>query len=325
MRLYEGQQAVVSTGGSHFWPYGLNFDSEDGVSARERHVKMVAALRFDIGIVVDSDGDMLPDDWETHHFGSLAQTGTGDPDGDGLVNLDEHRTDADPNQACPVRDGHAYRIRSQRSGLLLTAIVPTAGDAFTLTEQRSDGAAPEAQWIARLVGEGWFRFENVESGWVLEVPSTSVASGLPVRQAPWMTVLRQQWRVVGGPGAQTGYTQLANRETARVVDGLVGTTEGTGVQQYPFWGDTSQQFWQFEEVPTQGEPDAGPMTDGGMPPIDASMPGMDGGMLDDGGTAPDGGGGLRGSCSVGHSRRSSSWWITIVALGLMSTLRRRRV
>jgi hypothetical protein len=34
----------------------------------------------------DTDGDGLPDAWETTHFGNLTQTGTGDPDGDGFTN-----------------------------------------------------------------------------------------------------------------------------------------------------------------------------------------------------------------------------------------------
>lgn len=37
----------------------------------------------------DTDHDGLPDSWEQFYFGSLAQTATGDPDGDGLGNLHE--------------------------------------------------------------------------------------------------------------------------------------------------------------------------------------------------------------------------------------------
>ena len=46
---------------------------------------------------VDTDGDGLPDDWELAHFGSLAHAGNGDPDGDGVSNLNEYRAGTDPN------------------------------------------------------------------------------------------------------------------------------------------------------------------------------------------------------------------------------------
>jgi hypothetical protein len=45
---------------------------------------------------VDSDGDSLADAWEMQHFGSLAQNGSGDPDGDGVNNLREYRAGTNP-------------------------------------------------------------------------------------------------------------------------------------------------------------------------------------------------------------------------------------
>ncbi|MBL9171917.1 MAG: hypothetical protein JNL10_00150 [Verrucomicrobiales bacterium] len=46
--------------------------------------------------VVDTDGDGLPDVWEQDHFGSRAEGAMGDPDGDGLTNLDEYRAHTSP-------------------------------------------------------------------------------------------------------------------------------------------------------------------------------------------------------------------------------------
>ena len=40
--------------------------------------------------MVDTDGDNLPDWWETEQFGSLAQTATADPDQDGFTNAEEY-------------------------------------------------------------------------------------------------------------------------------------------------------------------------------------------------------------------------------------------
>jgi RHS repeat-associated protein len=46
----------------------------------------------------DSDQDGLRDEWEWRHFGGLHQTGDGDPDNDGQVNLLEYQTGRDPNK-----------------------------------------------------------------------------------------------------------------------------------------------------------------------------------------------------------------------------------
>ena len=80
----------------HFWPYGLNYDNEDGTTNRVRHIKMVSAMRRDMGIVSDSDGDGIPNDWEMFYFGDLTQTATGDADGDGANNLAEYNADTNP-------------------------------------------------------------------------------------------------------------------------------------------------------------------------------------------------------------------------------------
>ncbi|MFM2296441.1 MAG: hypothetical protein RL117_148 [Verrucomicrobiota bacterium] len=104
-KLFDGPTASIGCDGAHFWPYGLNYDNEDSASARVRHVKIVAAMRRDMGIVgrseddgqFDDDQDQLPDDWEMFRFGNLAQTGSGDPDQDGISNRAEYLSDQDPN------------------------------------------------------------------------------------------------------------------------------------------------------------------------------------------------------------------------------------
>jgi len=45
----------------------------------------------------DTDEDKLPDDWEDEHFGNLQQASDGDPDQDGLDNLQEYQEGTDPN------------------------------------------------------------------------------------------------------------------------------------------------------------------------------------------------------------------------------------
>jgi hypothetical protein len=50
VRQFDGPSANVNTDGTHFWPYGLNFDNEGGTENFRRHVLMIAALRRDMGI-----------------------------------------------------------------------------------------------------------------------------------------------------------------------------------------------------------------------------------------------------------------------------------
>ncbi len=253
IKLFDGQGAVLSTGGTHFWPYGLNYDNEDGAAARERHCKLLSAFRFDMGIVVDSDGDGMRDDWETFHFGDLSENADGDPDADGIHNIDEQESDADPNQACPVRDGETYVLRCQRSDRAITLQGNSVSEGTELALHTVD-RAPAQQWTAHYVGAGFFRFTAADSELVMEVPGTDTASGRTLRLATWTSAFQQQWRIVDGPGAEPGYFQISNRETARVADGLDGA-EGAHVQQYPMLGNISQQFWRFEAL--DSEVDAG--------------------------------------------------------------------
>ncbi|MEU0026971.1 hypothetical protein [Streptomyces sp. NPDC006335] len=44
VRQFDGSSAKLSTGGGHFWPYGLNYDNEFSGTAADRHVRIVEAM-----------------------------------------------------------------------------------------------------------------------------------------------------------------------------------------------------------------------------------------------------------------------------------------
>jgi len=47
---FEGTASVLHGDSQHIWPYGLNYDSEDSYTNRIRHVRLVEAMRCDMGI-----------------------------------------------------------------------------------------------------------------------------------------------------------------------------------------------------------------------------------------------------------------------------------
>jgi hypothetical protein len=50
LREFDGEEAVLNADRMHFWPYGLNYDNESDEVKDVRHVKMVAAMRKDMGL-----------------------------------------------------------------------------------------------------------------------------------------------------------------------------------------------------------------------------------------------------------------------------------
>ncbi|WYZ36570.1 hypothetical protein EsH8_II_000076 [Colletotrichum jinshuiense] len=47
LRSWDGSDATISCGGSHFWPYGLNYDTEWSETNANRHVQIVNAMIAD--------------------------------------------------------------------------------------------------------------------------------------------------------------------------------------------------------------------------------------------------------------------------------------
>ncbi len=52
---------MLSADDSHFWPYGLNYSTEDSIENRRRHVRMVGALRADMRLRNGNASEVLGD------------------------------------------------------------------------------------------------------------------------------------------------------------------------------------------------------------------------------------------------------------------------
>jgi hypothetical protein len=71
----------------------------------------------------DTDGDGLPDSWETEQFGSLNATASADADGDGTTNMMEYLAGTNPLSAASV-----FRPATHSSGGKLVLTVPTVSN-----------------------------------------------------------------------------------------------------------------------------------------------------------------------------------------------------
>jgi hypothetical protein len=65
---------------------------------------------FSVG-ATDSDSDGLPDSWEMQYFGNLNQSANGDPDGDGLTNLQEFQQGRNPTKSALADNGDFINLK----------------------------------------------------------------------------------------------------------------------------------------------------------------------------------------------------------------------
>ncbi len=146
IQLYLGANATIGCDGAHFWPYGLNYSDEDGPTERYRHVKLVAAMRWDMGLVGDSNGDGVPDDWDMFWFGTLT------PSVNASNNLAAYLADVSPLPTVSlVQTNLAFSV----SGTNLTLSWPADHVGWTLLQQTNrlqQGISANTNDWMRVVG-----------------------------------------------------------------------------------------------------------------------------------------------------------------------------
>ncbi len=120
--IFEWTPAAEQTG-----TYTIVFRADDGALQTYRSVTIRVTS------AEDTDADGMPDAWEMHYFGSLAQDATTDFDGDGVSDLEEYLggTDpTDPNDPCTANCNPSTLVAhagADRSILMGTASIVAGG------------------------------------------------------------------------------------------------------------------------------------------------------------------------------------------------------
>ena len=89
--------------------------------------------------LVDTDSDGLDDDWETTHFGNLSQTDSGDPDSDGMTNLEEYTHGFNPTVADAFDDADGDRF-------------PNIFEIRNSSDPNDDGSTPTPGYVVNGAG-----------------------------------------------------------------------------------------------------------------------------------------------------------------------------
>ena len=128
-------------------------------------------------IITDTDGDGLPDDWETLYFGDLTRDGNGDFDGDGLTDLDEYINGTDPTLADTDDDGmpDGWEVDYGLDPLSNDGYEDPDGDGFTNLHEYLLGTDP----FETLVTVN-FRSIGTNSGVLFDTGTASVANGAKI-------------------------------------------------------------------------------------------------------------------------------------------------
>ena len=136
-------------------------------------------------LMLDEDGDGLPDSWELASFGNLNQTSTGDFDGDGVSNEEEYLDGTDAANGASAR----YRLTVQSDGGMVA--VSPARSSFTLGEVVTLTATAFSPYTFR----GWTGDTNSDRATITLVMTTnrSVFAHLGPQFLIWTNTSSGDW------------------------------------------------------------------------------------------------------------------------------------
>ena len=173
----------------HYWPYGLNYDSEWNATSEARQPLMMAAMRQDMGFSNGAKSSPIANGTYKiiNHYSGLALDVYNNNKSAGAT-VDQWPYNSGSNQKWKVTQAgnNQYQITSVLSGLALDdygwAAEGASGakvDTWTIT-----GAANQRWWIqSSTSGGSWYKIINVYSGMAID-PGYTKANGASVLQYP---------------------------------------------------------------------------------------------------------------------------------------------
>ncbi|MBB4155173.1 hypothetical protein GGQ80_003091 [Sphingomonas jinjuensis] len=188
IRAFDGAQAVLNADRMHFWPYGLNYDSE--FAETQRNTQLVSAQRADMRLGVDETAAIAGVRRFHNRSGQLVLQGATT----GATPTEEANAPASAKQQWRVTFADGFvTLTNAESGL---AIEGTAsGDNVAAVMAPASGATRQ-QWEMMPVGEGgWFLLRNRATGNCLDNIG-NLAVGGAVRLWGCGFHPNQQWQLV---------------------------------------------------------------------------------------------------------------------------------
>ncbi len=131
--------------------------------------KMTTGGRLDLLKIIDTDGDGLPDWWETEKFGNLTQTAAADPDADGFSNLQEFLAGTSP------------QIASSRLNFATYAPGGTGSHDFILTFPSMENTIYRVQWSNNLTTWSPLGSDLTGTGSAMQISDPSALPAAPAR------------------------------------------------------------------------------------------------------------------------------------------------
>ncbi len=199
----DGAGAVLHGDKMHFWPYGLNQDSEASPENNRRHVRMVAALRRDMGIhsfqqklftiAVPSGAYRLT---PRHAPGkALAVQGNNPDNGAFLVIWDANGQDAQ-KFLLDLQDDATYRIRTALPGNRAVELPNGETNNGTQIQLWDDNGNPSQRWYLIPLDDTWFKIapkSNINRS--MDVDNLGTENGTFAQIWDYQENLNQQWKL----------------------------------------------------------------------------------------------------------------------------------
>lgn len=188
VQAYDGSTAAVGADQHHFWPYGLNYDSE--FSEVQRNISMVSAQRFDLNIGSDEVSKISGSRRFMNRSSQLVLEGFSTANGRPAQQVNSTTS----SQIWTVSYSNGYVVLTDSStGYVMDSASSIGVDPSVFMVQAS--GMPTQQWEMLPTEDGWFRLRNRASRNCLDNRGRQSA-GTSLETGACGTSANQQWHLI---------------------------------------------------------------------------------------------------------------------------------